>query len=195
VPSAISSRASSEVAKEVMRGFRSWGRAVLMRLPLGRLKSVQRLPTCVGAMPQGALRFRPGPQGGPGASRPPWVALASCFSSSRPSCNAWPTRQPTATCPTASCQRSTSRRLPVALSAPPLSAVSKEVTPRNGVTPLQYLLMLQIKGFLGVSGRRWRNSPSACRPSIMESYRWFPGVSGGVQRKASLCRGAIDVNR
>jgi hypothetical protein len=49
---------------------------------------------------------------------------------------------------------------------------SEEVTHRSGVTPLQYLLMLQIKGFPGGSGRRWQNSPSAFKPSTTASSRW-----------------------
>ena len=46
---------------------------------------------------------------------------------------------------------------------------SEEATRTSGVTPLQYQLMLQIKGFPAANGRPWRSSPSACRPSITAS--------------------------
>jgi hypothetical protein len=48
---------------------------------------------------------------------------------------------------------------------------SEELTHRNGITPLQYLLMLQIKGFPGGNRRTWANSLNACRRSIMGSCR------------------------
>ena len=70
---------------------------------------------------------------------------------------------------------------------------SEEVTHRNGVTPLQYLLMLQIKGF---PGREWAtvaDSPSACRPNIMASYRWYPGARRPVGCNAPRVETTSDV--
>lgn len=53
---------------------------------------------------------------------------------------------------------------------------SEEIVHAEGITPLQYMLLLHIGGFPGGTGRPWANWPSGCKPRRMARSLSFPAA-------------------